>query len=438
MGHRQSMPVYCSRPSPASAPTGVLSEESTDEIESLLQRLQDSGAVIKYIPDGFGGEKETSRQEEVGLLARLNVLISRPMALQTFSDNDLASLMGLIRKHLFRNRPEIPRQFIICDQIAVITTSVRDVYMAMCRIVQCCIRGVPRERLKKWIDEEFLRNLVAALATPDADEQAQLELVIASICEILPVMEATISEYMIKQLDRFTKGLTDFPCAAPCLRWLCNYYKRALGCSMRPEVCLDVFIPCFTSSFLPCFYSVLEELCGFYYSYFDVLLLPCLQYLLRHWPVTHSLKIPLFISHIELIFWTLGNDSRDSIARQTVVRILSCLSSPHGDVVLAALKFLSDRRFLNQLLTSELDLLPVFYTELVNGLNSWHPEVRERAHQLIGVLKQNPAMNRKLESESDEKEKSVHDIWRIVFNMAEKCDCEMLLKEAEERFADWV
>jgi hypothetical protein len=110
-------------------------------------------------------------------------------------------------------------------------------------------------------------------------------------------------------------------------------------------------------------------------------------------------------------------------------RIVPCIGSPHGNIAIAALRFVSDRRFIDHARENAGDLLPGLYEQVLNNYDSWHPEVQDRVRQLAAILKQNPDLAGKLERHEDSKAKERKEMWAMVFEAGKNADCDMTADE---------
>jgi hypothetical protein len=108
----------------------------------------------------------------------------------------------------------------------------------------------------------------------------------------------------------------------------------------------SVLLPLFASPLLAMFHGPLEQLCVLFNGYFDDAALATVQYLLRHWPVTHFPKVELFLESAARAAAARREDLRRRIARPLFARIAEVLGSGHFWAAGAALRLLGDDRFL--------------------------------------------------------------------------------------------
>ena len=404
------------------------SQEQVHELLSLC-----SQCVVKtgryFLADGYSIYKAADSFELLDKLVKMHRILEAPNIFEFISDTLAEMLLGVLSKDLLQDLPDVPKQFVLCDQIAKLTSYNKNVYLELIAILGLVVKNCKISQLVKWMTPAVLRNIVECMDTPDEQEQSAVEAVINSLCSSLPDSRAKVYNIVLKRLQMCAYGLAPYHFVVPGLRFVISNHKSLLICPTSPDVYVECIMPLFRCMFLPVFSMYLGQASSLFYSYFDELPGRVLVYLFKHWPETDSIKVPCFLNHIATIIPLLGSDTRESVAADVFGRLEWCVKSLNSKVLLAAYKLMVDRTFMSYFSDMSQQFLPLLYPHVKQALGHWDSDVDRQARVVLVALSEwNPDCYRELDEANETTPAPVTippDSWMCIFEQAKENDPEL-------------
>jgi hypothetical protein len=162
--------------------------------------------------------------------------------------------------------------------------------------------------------------------------------------EVVPELRDRVYALMCDRLS--LSELLPYPSISNYLSFIHAHLRAAVGELPDVHWFTTAVLPLFASSFLPTFYTELGKLCGLFAGYCDDAPALIAKFLLRHWPVRSSVKLPLFLESVGRAVADMGAEQRRRVARAVFARVAEAVESEHAGVVEAGLRLLEDPRFL--------------------------------------------------------------------------------------------
>lgn len=428
---RQSMNVLNTK---LCAPTPNLSQEKAHELLSLC-----SQCIVKtsryYAADGYTIYRPREPLELLERLAKMRKILESPNIFEFISDTVAEMLLEVLNRNLLRELPDVPKQFVLCDQIAKITSCNKPLYMELLEILALVLKNCKISQLVKWMTPTTLRSIVRCMETPDEQEQAAMEGIIHSLCTALPDRRLQVYDLVMERLQMCAYGMAPYHFILPGLHFLISNQKSLLICPSDPNQYIKCIVPLYRSMFLPVFSGALCQTSALFYSYFDELPELVLRYLFKHWPETDSEKVPCFLDNVKAITPLLGVDTRNAVAHELFERLEWCAKSLNCKVLQAAFKLFADKTFMSYFSDMSDVFMPMLYPHVKRCLGHWNSDVdRLVPVVLLAFSNWNPECYSKLEAcelpTETESTDSFSEKWASVFELAKSNDPD--LKESPE------
>lgn len=320
-------------------------------------------------------------------------------------------IIEMIKKNLLLPVPEVPKQYVYCDQIALLTLENWSEFEYLHKIVFLLIRQVDNPIFTTFLKSDFIRSLISILNSPDSKEQSSIEQMITAITEKFPeTIELVYNESLsriVHHVHDDIEGKTTYFCVSSCLKFILNYFKQPVSDITSPNVFEFKIFPLFSSYFLSEFYKNLNTICSMFYGLFDGLSSSSLRYLLTHWPETHTNKQIVYIYHIAVILQNMNSEKLKVFLKPLMKRFKKCLHSSNYKIIAATLQNISNPSFLYQFSAYSEKIITYLYPPLSHLVDYWHPDVRLKVVPAIDFLAQmNPtffeSFSKKVIADDDE------------------------------------
>jgi hypothetical protein len=173
---------------------------------------------------------------------------------------------------------------------------------------------------------------------------------------------------------------------APYLRLIGAYYREFPGEVPAGAWFSQTIVPLFSSVHLPMFHVELQKFCSFMQSYVDDAAEATVRYLVTHWPVSESVKLPLVLDSLRASAARLTVDARRTLGKTIFRRIADMVASDHATVSQAALAALANVSFLGVFGDDITRLLPVVCEAARAKLDDSNPVTSGKAHDAIAAM----------------------------------------------------
>ena len=375
--------------------------------------------------DGYSAAPLQDSRELAMKLQDMTKLLETPNIFEFLTDEINQGILHVLELNILKPCADVPQQFVLCDQMAKLTTFNRSVYLALYNILALMIRKCEVKRFVEWLTPSILNSIVRCLDTPDEDEQAAVEGVVSLLCTSYQDRREDVYEYVMKRLQMCAYGVVPHYFVAPGLRFISANQKALMIVPKNPDEYVANILPLFRSSFLPVFARDLEEVSKLFYSNFDTLPYHVLGYLFEHWPVTDSSKVPCYLRHLGVLVPLLGTETIQAVTSDIFHELAFCVASPNYKVAMAALNLLSDRSFMSHFAEMSDELLPIVCAPIAEKGQYWHLDVARQAAITLQVIKDiNQECCATLEQEYsqhvavDGESKFPEETWMVVFEQA--------------------
>jgi hypothetical protein len=344
-------------------------------------------------------------------LVELERFFQRSSVWDSLDDPMIHLLLDFLARNLFEQLPSISPHHCCSSIISVLQATHRHTVAALHNIGSLALRHLSLSYTEEWVRTQLLRCFVAGLGSPDELEVSSLKKLLDSACEVVPEVRSRVFRLVRDRLS--LSSLLPYPSIANYLTFIHGHLRTALEELPEIQWFSAAVLPLFASPFLPAFHFELEQLCSLVIGYCEEAAAIAARYLLRHWPVTSSAKIPLFLESLGRAVSVLGTDQRRVVAQAVFARITEAIEFGHPAVVTGALRLLEDPRFLA--LFDAADAAPV-YTAVATIAAGASPVRAQAVNVLAAVAKKcdGAAVER-----SEETVESIRDErWKIVIEAA--------------------
>ena len=349
-----------------------------------------------------------------GHLEELLKILSEPGAVEALEAPVQDDLLALVQRTVLREIPEIPKQFLYGDTYAPLSVTSWDQLRVYHKIMLLVIKGLPKERLLRWVDAEFLRRLSGLFNSPDPEEQVSADTIFMCLFEHLPQIRNGIFKAILGVVNLYLDGLRPFVVVSPSLRFFSRYFNTmALGWNPQFNVTFrNVFIRLFSTDMVKEFYQQLSELCTVFYKYDAEAPDYALRYLLRHWPQTNTWKQEIFLHHTTVVVPYVKLGSGDPAVPHLFSCIRAALASPNFRVCEAGLKVIGEATFLCYFQESFGQIIPDLCTAVSQVVEHWNPDVQKRAKEVLEIVTSIDVGSDHHESEQPTKDRT--EVWTAI------------------------
>lgn len=357
--------------------------------------------------------KKESNSNELPIQKLYNLLNQNHIS-SRFPEKVLLLIIEMIKRNLLLPVPEVPKQYVYCDQIAQLTLQNWPELEYLHKIVFILINEVDNSVFSTFLKSDFIRSLFSILNSPDHKEQSSIESMITLITEKYPeTLEKVYNESLsriVHHIHDDIEGKTTYFCVSSCLKFILNYFKQPISNVTSPEIFEFKIFPLFSSYFLSEFYQNLNVICTMFYGLFDNLSSSSLRYLLSHWPETHTSKQIVYVRHISVIVQDMSSEKLKQFLKPLLKRFEKCLHSSNFKIIAAALQDITNPSFLFQFSSFSEKVISSLYPSLSNLIDYWHPDVRNKIEPAIDFLSQmNPSYFESLTKKNSFHRKNILD-----------------------------
>lgn len=363
-----------------------------------------------------------------------------------FTDKIILLFIDLIKKNLLLPVPDVPKQYVYCDQIAQLTLENWSEFEYLHKIIFLLIRQIDNPIFINFLKSDFIRSLIGILNSPDSKEQSSIEQMITLISEKYPdTIELIYKESLsriVHHIHDDIEGKTTYFCVSSCLKFILTYFKQPVSNISSPDIFEFKIFPLFSSYFLSEFYQNLNIICSMFYGLFDGLSSSSLRYLLSHWPETHTSKQVVYIYHIAVIVQNISSDRLEKFLKPLMKRLKKCLHSSNFKIIAATLQIITNPSFLYQFSAFSEKVITTLYPSLSELSDYWHPDVKNKIEPALDFLAQmNPTFFESLSKKNfmsewenlKDDDENVHNNWEKITLAAAKKTSKDAIKSFNKR-----
>lgn len=176
----------------------------------------------------------------------------------------------------------------------------------------------------------------------------------------------------------------------------------------------SVIYPTILSPYLPNYYNTFTDLIQIFTSKDPLTTLWCVKFLLKHWPISSSIKQSLFLNQIQILLSQLYANYLPEIESDLLYIIETSLQSPNYKVVMAAINS-CDHNFLELLSGAGADMNGI-YSALVEATHNFDDTVCELAEYLLKSC--NDIFSKCQMPKPSSKEQECQEKWRKIYQIA--------------------
>lgn len=405
---------------------------NTDQLSENINKCMNI-YVGQYIPDDPENPLPRGSHANENLSSLYDTL-NKGKSIGVMPENVIIQLFSMIESNIFHNMPEIPKQYIMTDQILPIYSNQWKDLEILYKIFLLIIRLGNRQYIRSCITDTFLQKLLRVLDSPDPNEHCQLDQILKAIAETIPSLQENLTNAAFKQIDLHKDGIGSHFSVTSCLTYVYFIFNDNKCCwsSTYTEKFQNSIFPLFNSNFLPEFYASLTNCCQIYYEGAENGKEWGMSFILKHWPKTSSQKQVLFINQISIICRQFKG-SVLKFVKQIFQLFAECLSSSNFKVASAALQLLSDPTFLLLFSDAPKDVINILLGPIQGCLQHWSEEVQGQSslalaalNMLDNDLESNPNEEQMKET-NDNKQKKKQDEWMDIAQGATNNDPDLCI-----------
>lgn len=342
--------------------------------------------------------------------------LSEPDAVNSLDEQTTEALLLLVQRMVLREIPEIPKQYLLGEIYAPLSVSCWDQLRVYHKIMLIIVKSLPKEKLMRWIDNEFLRKLAGLFNSPDPEEQNSADTILICLFEQLPQQRNAIFKAILGVVNLYLDRLRPFVVVTPSLRFFVKYFNT-IATGWNPQfnaTFRNVFVRLFRTDMVKEFYQTLSELCGVFYKYDSEAPECAFKYLLRHWPLTNTSKQEIFLHHMTVVVPHLKIESQGEEVDHLFAIIQASILSPNFRVCEAALKVIGESTFLCLFSESFGRVIPGLCSAVAKVTTHWNPDIEKRAKDVLDVVTSiNPENDNGEEMKPQEKD--TKSIWASLY-----------------------
>ena len=378
------------------------------ERDKVLNRSP-SAASIWYVND----DPEVAKINET--LNTILKLISDPIYRHGIPPETYATLIELSKENIFREptKVELPSEF---SEVSVIYQIMNwdnvDLYHQILKTLM-----LDYSNFSGFLNPTFSKKLVEALDTPVFAEQNAFEEIINQIINNFAGHRQDILKYMMEKVIAYIDGAVGSNVMAPLLRSFMSYFT-SLKPPLKQSVFMTfrtVFYPLFATTHAYEFETPLRQISMFFQAQDPATAFWCLKYLSKHWPITNTKKVLLYLHELTGLVAYIPESVFQSAA-PIIAKSFSCsIESPHVTTSVYAILFCQNDMFFS-IFKNAPELVAKYIMPAVDkACNIWKTDAREIAESLKEKLS---VFLRKKQNVDKRKEECSANTWNDIKSIA--------------------
>lgn len=326
--------------------------------------------------------------------------------------NDYAELFKMLEKYLFKPNQHIPLVNPFAEVIPVFEIT-NWVHMEIAHIIFQTILLEPMF-ISKFITRNFLTVLIDQLDTPVTAEQTHLETEIMLIIENFREKAQFIIWSLISRIHEYQSGSKTSYCVAPIIRICLKYFENHKDFNKISSIYKNYVVPLYAAEHLPDFEKALRSLSSFCIKADPTCSEYCLNYIIKHWPITTSKKELIFLQQLSMLLQVIEEDNLAQFTMKILQILAQSISSVNSSISMNALFLLCDGNFLYHFRTVREQFPLILVPALRIASNHWKEDQKSMAKSLLETLGDDNTI-----PDVDEKKiKERNETWKLISRQA--------------------
>lgn len=380
----KDLPIASPRPTakrPVQMPSPPQSPRSPRQNANYAMLLNDK---INYIIENPVVSPLVDFDKKVETLQQIMHILTKMEPNYSMLQQFLEPLVRMITIHIFQPLPKFSPFLLYSETKVAVSRQFWPALSIMYKALAFIIIKFSIPDLSPFITQDFIRNLMKILQSPDSNESLAAEDCITEIFDKFQKHQIYIFKIAASMLNAFIDGEISFIAVAPCIR-LTHYYLifNAAHHSDYASVACSLIAPLLSQHYSADFFDDCDKLILFLCDADPSLPLFFAQYFIAHFPQTDTNKMCLFLPLLERLFVRLPQNERNAVSAPFLSLISEGISSPNFKLNISALA-LVNRQFLSLFApqTPARALMPA-----VNRAKShWNDGVRDLAGAAAKIL----------------------------------------------------
>ena len=346
---------------------------------NMLTLIQNCSVRIDPNSPTAAQERSLQREQMLKILSNMKDLVQSDF-------NILKQLFDMVCTHIIRKIDEMSNEILYSDSKISVDANNWDTISIAHQILSIIIENVNPNILMRFIGKDFIDSLMHLLVSTDPNERTSVDSQIFKIFDCLPKLRSCIYHGYMKQIENYYHNYKYYLAVSSALNFISTYITTVADIHSYFPLFKTKIFPLMATPFLAEFYTPLNNLSAYFESKSSEIAEFCLDYLLKHWPITDSTKQAAFLNHLIPISSGLEITAVPNIIPNLFSRINKCLRSDNFKVVSASLMLLSDQTFLF-IFGPFMDLfLPIIIHSLESSSRHWNQEVVRLSNVSIKIL----------------------------------------------------
>jgi len=371
--------------------------ESSDHVSLFLLKLK----VCCVTFDWGGPDTATDvRAKDVKRSQLLELLEYIGKNKEVFTPEVLEGIVHMVSINMFRPLPPKTGETTIVQVRTTVSESEEDdpvfepswphlsiVYEFFLRFIVSS--GVDIKTLKKYINADFILQLLALFDSEDHRERDYLKTILHRIYAKFMALRAFIRKAINNVFWTFIyetgrhNGIAEL---LEILGSIINGFALPLKAEHKNFLC-NVLTPMHKVKTLSVFHQQLQYCVTQFVDKDPSLAVPVLSGLLKYWPVTNSSKEVLFLNELEELLELTQPEEFKSLLKPLFTQLARAIGSSHFQVAERAL-FLWHNEYISGLIADHRhDILPIIYPVLhENAEHHWNLTVKNLTHNVLKIF----------------------------------------------------
>lgn len=348
-------------------------------------------------------------------LSHLLFILSDDLFKKVLSRAELVDLFEMIRVHIFRPIPAFtpPDEFSEISQNYIIKhwEHIECVYKILTIIMADQLSFCP------LLTDSFADDLVRQLGSPVIQEQKQVEAILKTLLESYIGYRKHVLKSMMNKLNLYFDGANWLSvCVGPILRLYLTYFKVLPQPIKRHNIDTfrNIFYPLIRTHLANTFEGPLREMTRYFQSQDPTILVWCITYLKKHWPMTSSRKESLFFDQLTHLVAELPDSAIQELSPSILSLIARCIVSDNWQVSMNACLFCSDANSI--IMYDPKDLKKYILPAVKTAAQHWKIEERDIAECMLADL------NKMVVGSAGRAPRRSAMSWQLIKDMAKQAD----------------